>query len=169
MEMFRFYQSETYRPRRQEDHAGVTAMAYGICRLTDGYWWDFDDGAFEASVDNTQYNAMTEDDNGFYIDATGWAIPDSNAQYAVQYKVSDATGDFYREGPLIVVNDTGPTVETGLTLQHCLQAVFSFCAALATGGATDTLRYRDYADGKNRMTVTVDANGNRSTIVYSFD
>ena len=47
------------------------------------------------------------------------------------------------------------------------QAVRLFLSALtgkSTGGGTTTLNFRDLADSKNRLTVTVDANGNRTAV-----
>ena len=48
---------------------------------------------------------MAEDENGLWIYTTGWAIPDSNAAYRIQFEVTDPGGTFHTEGPRIVVNN----------------------------------------------------------------
>jgi hypothetical protein len=172
MEAIRFYQSETYRPRRQRDHDDVSAIAYGICRLTDGQWWDFDDGQFEAAVDNTQYQSMTADDNGFYINTTGWAIPDANAQYAVQFKITDGTGDFYREGPILIVNDAEPVTAilkfdwdgfTGEADRSMLNALRFLRNKWSISGSTLTITKEDDTTSAWTSTVTGDASANPIT------
>lgn len=102
--MERLAQSETYYPGYQEPDSGVTAVAFGICRMTDGFWYDFNDSTFKNSGWTTQHQTMTEDANGFWLYTTGWAIPDSNSIYQIQWKVTDATGTFYSEGTKIVIN-----------------------------------------------------------------
>lgn len=99
----RLAQSETYYPRFQEPNDGVTAVEFGVCRLSDGLWWDFNDSTWQA-VPVTRYSALTEDDSGLWINTTGWAIPDAVATYAVQFYVVDASGDFYESGPDIIVD-----------------------------------------------------------------
>lgn len=102
--MERLAQSETYYPGYQEPDSGVTGVAFGICRLTDGFWYDFNDSTFKDSGWTTKHQALAEDDDGFWLYTTGWAIPDANATHQVQWKVTDASGTFYAEGPKIVVN-----------------------------------------------------------------
>ena len=164
----RLFQSETYYPSQLESDSTVTAIEYRICKLSDGTWWDFTALAFQAAPADPS-GALTEDDNGLWIDSTGWAVPDANATYKVLFEITNPAETFFADGPMIIVNDAGRTIESGLTEAHALQAIFSFCSALASGGSTATLKYRDYGDTKDRMTVTVDANGNRSAISYSFD
>ncbi len=103
--MERYTQSETYYPSKQEPDSGVTAIGVGICRLIDGYWWDFNDSTFKNVGWTTKYQALTEDDNGLWLYSTGWAIPDANSAYAIHWQMTDASGTFYAEGHQIVIND----------------------------------------------------------------
>ncbi|MCK4498897.1 hypothetical protein KAU11_00190 [Candidatus Babeliales bacterium] len=50
-------------------------------------------------------------------------------------------------------------------LQKMMRIMFSALGGKSSGGGTPTLTFRDSGDGKNRITATVDANGNRTTIV----
>lgn len=50
-------------------------------------------------------------------------------------------------------------------LQEMIRIIFSALGGKSSGGGTPTLTFRDSGDGKNRITATVDANGNRTTIV----
>jgi hypothetical protein len=49
-------------------------------------------------------------------------------------------------------------------LQEMMRIIFAFAAGKSTGGGTTTHSFRDSADGKNRITATVDANGNRTAV-----
>jgi hypothetical protein len=55
--------------------------------------------------------------------------------------------------------------EGTLTARQALRLSMSMLASKSSGGGTATLIYRDFADAKNRLTFTVDANGNRSAVV----
>lgn len=55
-------------------------------------------------------------------------------------------------------------VETGWTLRQAMRIVLSVLAGKASGLETTTAVYRDMADAKNRVTATVDANGNRTAV-----
>jgi hypothetical protein len=101
----RWAQDETYRAKYQEPNSNITAVSVGIIRVSDGFWWDFNDSTFKNSGWTTQYQALTEDANGMWYDGTGFAVPDSDAQYGVQFKVTNNYETFYAEGPDIIVND----------------------------------------------------------------
>jgi len=55
-------------------------------------------------------------------------------------------------------------VEGTLTLRQAIRLIVSLIAGKSTGGGTTSLKYRDYGDTKDRLTFTVDANGNRSAV-----
>ena len=52
-----------------------------------------------------------------------------------------------------------------LTYAEFQTIMFSVLAGRSTGGGTANIDFRDLADTKSRVTVTVDANGNRTAIV----
>lgn len=55
-------------------------------------------------------------------------------------------------------------VEGTLTLRQMLRILKAATAGKSAGGGTATLTFRDVADSKNRISATVDANGNRTAI-----
>lgn len=54
--------------------------------------------------------------------------------------------------------------EGGHDLQEMLRILLAHAVGLANGGNTTTLRFRDQADTKDRIVMTVDADGNRSAV-----
>lgn len=60
--------------------------------------------------------------------------------------------------------DAAAGVETGVTVRQALRVFLAALAGKANGAATTTMHFRDQADGKNRITATVDADGNRTAI-----
>lgn len=56
-------------------------------------------------------------------------------------------------------------VEGNLSLKQVLRLLLSPLAGKATGGGTTTITFRDTTDTKDRITATVDSNGNRSAVV----
>lgn len=85
------------------------------------------------------------------------------------------TGNVASSGEITALNDisvadilAGET-ESGLTLAHAIQLMTSALALKASGGGTTTVTFRNYGDTKNRITMTVDENGNRSEVVVSLD
>ena len=55
-------------------------------------------------------------------------------------------------------------IEGTLTSRQLMRIFLSVLAGLTTGGGTVTVNFRDLADSKNRIIVTVDVNGNRTAI-----
>ena len=63
--------------------------------------------------------------------------------------------------------DRANAIETGLTLRQALRLIAAADAAKLSGAATATVVIRNaVADSKDRITATVDADGNRSAITY---
>lgn len=102
-----------------------------------------------------------------------WATnPDSTSYYAILpvsgSKLSATAGSLvggYESGqdPGTLIFDAASTAES-YTLRQLLRGFFSALMGKADGGGTTTMHYRDKADTKNRLTATVDANGNRSAV-----
>jgi len=62
--------------------------------------------------------------------------------------------------------DLAAGVETGLTLRQALRLLVAAEAGKLSGAATTTIVIRNYGDSKNRITGTVDSDGNRTAISY---
>ena len=161
----RLAQSETYYPGYQEAHSGVTGVAFGIRRVADGQWYDFNDSTFKASGWTTKQQALAEGDDGLWTYDTGWAIPDADAVYHLQWKITDATGTFYELGPKIIVNDiymfTVAKVNTEVD-----NALNTAIPATPTGDSINDYIQRIKCTVVNKQEIT-EANGN--TIIYKDD
>jgi hypothetical protein len=57
------------------------------------------------------------------------------------------------------------TVEGALTLRHITKILLAYMAGRATGGGTVTISFRDQANTKDRIVMTVNTDGNRSNVV----
>lgn len=60
--------------------------------------------------------------------------------------------------------DRSNGIETSFTLRQALRLVLSALAGKLSGAATTTVVIRDVNDAKNRITATVDTDGNRTSI-----
>lgn len=65
----------------------------------------------------------------------------------------------------ISVSDIIASITDGsYDLQEMLRLIFAACCCKSSGGGTNTLKFRDSGDTKNRISATVDADGNRTSI-----
>jgi len=68
----------------------------------------------------------------------------------------------------IVAGLLAGVVEGTITVQQALMIVNAALAGKADGGAGTTMHFRNIADTKNRVTATVDPDGNRSAVTLDF-
>ena len=108
--MERFAQGEVYRPVYKEDHDGITAISFAVMRLTDNYYYDFNDSTFKASGWTTPYQALAEQSNpkgsgeNTWTYSAGWTIPSANAQYRIEFEITDASSTYYKDGDTLIIN-----------------------------------------------------------------
>lgn len=67
------------------------------------------------------------------------------------------------------VGSVASVVEGSITIPQSLQVILSAVAGKASGGGSITIKYRNQANDKDRVTLTVDADGNRTGSVLSLD
>jgi len=59
------------------------------------------------------------------------------------------------------------TIEGAVDLVEAIKVILAFCAGKSNGGGTATINFRNQADDLNRITMTVDADGNRSAVAIN--
>lgn len=60
-------------------------------------------------------------------------------------------------------------VETGMSTREALQVILAANGGKVLDAETSTIRFRDTADTKDRITATVDSNGNRTSVTLDTD
>jgi hypothetical protein len=80
---------------------------------------------------------------------------------------NDKTGYSLSASGIDGVLDRADGVETGFTLRQAMRLILSAAAAKLSGAATTTVAIRDVNDSKDRISATVDANGNRTAVTLN--
>jgi hypothetical protein len=123
----------------------------------------------------TDYDiALTEVAAGIYLGNMP-AVAAGAYSYVVyeQAGVNPATTDTIRGTGYLMWSGTAEVFQSGdvygigegtLDLQEMLRIILAAMAGKATGGGTTSIAFRDQADAKNRIAMTVDASGNRSAV-----
>lgn len=115
---------------------------------------------------------------GYLDNLSAGAVATAAALTALQGLVDDLEGRLTaaRAGYLDNLNSGVPlsaaavdaildeAVEGALTLRQATRLMLATLVGKAAGGGTSTITYRDMADTKNRITLTTDANGNRTAV-----
>jgi len=134
------------------------------------------DGAASAATNDVNPTELDATDHpGIYIFDLTQA--ETNADLVVITPVSAtadivirpiiATPTLLTVAPPTVADITGVEVDndgTAISLGGALKLILSVLTGKASGGGTTTLVFRDIADAKDRISATVDSNGNRTAI-----
>ena len=79
--------------------------------------------------------------------------------------VSDKTGFALSAAGVDAVHDEEVDNDgTAISLRGAMKLLLAVLTGKASGGGTTTIVFRDIADAKNRISATVDANGNRTAV-----
>jgi len=132
------------------------------------------DGGATASTDDVNPTELSSTDApGVYIFDLSQA--ETDAEIIVLYPVS-STADVLLDPVAIITSPTGSdtatalldltdAIESGLTPRNALRLISAASAGKISGAATPTVTIRNaVADSKDRVTATVDADGNRTAI-----
>lgn len=126
-------------------------------------------------VDTAEMVVVTNPSTGRYLATVtipvGWAVGDT-IELLVFVTVSDVANatslliDVLNSNNAVAdaILDRTNGVETGLTLRQALRLVCSVLFGKASGAPAGPLSFRNYGDTKNRVTMTTDVYGNRSTV-----
>lgn len=99
-------------------------------------------------------------------DKTGYSLSSASIT-SVQSGLAKTT-DITALNDISVADILAGETESGLTLKHAMQIITAL-ALKATGGGTSSISFRNYGDTKNRLTMTVDEDGNRTAVTISLD
>lgn len=90
---------------------------------------------------------------------------------SADYTAPDNAGIAAAQAAIAALNDIAAAdvlaaaVEGGLDVGEVLRVILAFVAGKASGADTDTVTFRDQADSKDRLVMTVDEDGNRSLVL----
>lgn len=128
-----------------------------------------------TNSDKTGYTASTvSDKTGYSLSGTKQTLDALNdlSESDITTAIADLPTNAELTAALGTLNDiTVADIIAGISdgtfdLQELIKIFTAACAGKSSGGGTATLIFRNPADTKNRITATVDANGNRTAMVY---
>lgn len=100
-------------------------------------------------------------------DGANTTVPDAAGTAAGLHAVTDALIAALND--LSVADILGGTIEGAITLSQVLQVLLAFTSGLANGGGTPTINFRNLADTKDRIRMSVNAAGDRLTVTLDLD
>ncbi len=112
--------------------------------------------------------AMTETGGGFYVyDFAAW---DSSKEYDYICDGSAVLSgnERYAVGSVDPLTYLATILEGSVTVRHALTAIIAMTSGKVSGGGTTSVKYRNQADTIDRIILTVDSNGDRSSTVLDF-
>lgn len=120
-----------------------------------------DGGRLDNILDSILVDTGTTlDDKIDTIDTYVAAILDDTGTSGVQ--VADKTG--YRLSTTGIDDIHDEVIESTITLRQAIRLFLSVLTGISGGGGSATLTFRDIANTKNRISATVDSNGNRTAV-----
>jgi hypothetical protein len=122
-------------------HAATDALLTTVDTVVDGIQTDLDNGTDGLGALKAVVDAILVD--------TGTTMP------ATLAALNDIT----------VADILAGIIEGTYDIQDCFKIILAYMASKASGGDTSEIIFRDTADGKDRITMTVDDNGNRTAVV----
>lgn len=159
--------------------AGVSAVQSGLSTLTAADVWNYATrtlssfGTLVSDVATAVWGATTRTLSAFGFtvaatvsDKTGYSLSSAGIT-SIQTGLAKTT-DIAALNDISVADILSGETEAGLTLKHAMQIITAL-ALKATGGGTSSISFRNYGDTKNRLTMTVDEDGNRTSVTISLD
>lgn len=138
-------------------------------RIDVGSWLGFGVSAGENGIPDV--NVLYVDDTlaslyTYAVDKTGYALTSAydSAKTAAQAGDAMALTSGERDTLAAAILTLANGIESGYTLKDTLRIMLAALAGKAAGAATTTMTFRDPADTTDRITATVDADGNRSAV-----
>lgn len=118
-------------------------------------------GATWAATDTLE--AIRDRGDAAWITATGFSTHSAADIWSVGTRaLTDKAGFSLSASGIDSIIDE--VIEGSLTMRQILRLYLAALAGKSAGGGTSTLTFRDNADAKNRISATVDSNGNRTAM-----
>jgi len=129
--------------------------------ITDGKI-DVTDGLIGGLNDISPAEVNTEVDSALSDYGANTVVPDAAGTAAGLHGITDGKIDALNN--ITVADILAGVIEGTITLQQSLRGLMSTNFGKASGGDTTSIKFRNLADTKNRITETVDSNGNRTSV-----
>ena len=131
--------------------------------IADQVW----DEATSGHTASGTYGKAIGDGITSWVTATGYSVFDAAADAVTVGTVSTAPIDAIADGLLDRANGVEPaSAGTERTVRESLRLILSACAGQVAGASGTTITIRDTNDTTNRITATVDSDGNRTAVTY---
>ena len=99
--------------------------------------------------------------------ATAGTFGAKNQKAVPSETIGDYTADLSGLHNISVADIIAGISDGAYDLQQMLRIMFAALSGLSNGGGTNTINFRDAADTKNRISATVDVDGNRTAITLN--
>lgn len=106
------------------------------------------------------------DDGSSLVDTSSNTIRWDNSAEVVVVETGTSGLTAGEAATLAKIDDLAADVETGYSPKEALRLILSATSGKVSGAETTTVVFRNITDNKNRITATVDAAGNRTSLTY---
>ena len=131
--------------------------------IADQVW----DEATSGHTSAGSYGKAIGDGVTSWVTATGFSTFDSSADAVTVGNVSSTPINAIADGLLDRADGVEPaSAGTERTVREALRLILSACAGQVAGASGTTITIRDTNDTTNRITATVDSDGNRTAVTY---
>ena len=131
--------------------------------IADQVW----DEATSGHTSAGSYGKAVGDGVTTWVTATGFSTIDSSADAVTVGTVSSTPINAIADGLLDRADGVEPaSAGTERTVREALRLILSACAGQVAGASGTTITIRDTNDTTNRITATVDSDGNRTAVTY---
>jgi len=135
------------------------AEGFATGKTVTGYFWN-------PSLTKSALQTFTELEQGLYYLDYDFTVTGTYLSLFYENSVAKASGVFRVTAlnDISVANIIAGIADGSYDLQEMLRLMFAALVGKSSGGGSDTLKFRNSADNKNRISATVDSNGNRTAV-----
>ena len=122
-----------------------------------------------ASIGGTSSTACAVTGIGHMTATSSGVRALTGTRYALGHLSADVTPFTELSPQSLAASVMDAIVESGLSVREALQVILAANGGIVEDAETGTIRFRDQADTKDRITATVDVNGNRTSVTLDTD